>query len=369
MGLAVLEYAMAMQTKGFSPYTVAYRSRSLASLVAWLDHRGIDDPSEVVPRVLVAYQHELSQRHTSSGRPLSLDSQASYLVAIKGLFRWLAQTGQIASNPAADLELPRTVRRIPRTVLNVAEVERVLAQPPVDTAVGLRDRAIMEVLYSTGIRRSELCRLRIHDLDASRGIVVIELGKGRRTRVVPIGPRALTWIDDYLRRSRPSLVTPPDEGVLFLTIDGNDLTPDHLTARVGTYIRRAIGKRGSCHTFRHSMATLMLERGADIRYIQEILGHVDLSTTEIYTHVSIGSLKAVHARCHPAGGEQHPTSEVAQHREGLLVFEGVHGGRVEVVLPADSELTTSRVRSLAVELLKASGDVMVGTASAGTASA
>jgi integrase/recombinase XerD len=300
MAQAVNDYLTAIAVKGFSPYTVAYRSRSLAHLVAWLAERGVTHPSEVTKPVLERYQRSLFHHRKTDGRPLSFRTQVSYLVPVKGLFRWLAQTNRVLFNPASELELPRIERRLPKVILNVGEVEAVLALPELDEPIGVRDRAILEVLYSTGMRRSELCRLRLHDIDVDRGTVTIVEGKGRRDRVVPIGERALDWVDRYLLDVRSSLVVPPDDGIVFLTLEGNDLTPDHLTERVGRYVRAATGKAGSCHAFRHSMATLMLEGGADIRHIQEMLGHVQLSTTEIYTHVSIDALKQVHTRCHPA---------------------------------------------------------------------
>ena len=299
MAGAVNDYLGAIAAKGFSPYTVAYRSRSLAHLVAWLADRGVDHPGEVTKPVLERYQRSLFYHRKADGAPLSFRTQNSYLVPVKGLFKWLAQTNRILFNPASELELPRIERRLPKVILGVGEVEAVLASCDLGDPVGLRDRAIMEVLYSTGMRRSELCHLRLHDIDVDRGVVAIVEGKGRRDRMVPIGERALAWVDRYLSDARPGFVVPPDPGIVFLTLEGNDLTPDHLTRHIGRYIRAATGKPGSCHMFRHTMATLMLEAGADIRYIQEILGHVQISTTQIYTHVSIDALKEVHTRCHP----------------------------------------------------------------------
>jgi integrase/recombinase XerD len=312
MAAAVNDYLAAIGAKGFSPYTVAYRSRSLAHLVAWLAERGVDHPAEVTKPVLERYQRSLFHYRKADGNPLSFRTQVSYLVPVKALFKWLAQTNRILFNPASELELPRIERRLPKVVLNLGEIEAVLATPDLNDVIGVRDRAIMEVLYSTGMRRSELAHLRLHDVDVERGTVIIDQGKGRKDRMVPIGERALAWVDRYLIEVRPALVVLPDEGVLFLTVEGNDLTPDHLTERIGRYVRRATNKPGSCHTFRHTMATLMLEGGADIRHIQEILGHVQLSTTEIYTHVSIDALKAVHTRCHPGATNTRHRSPVSQ---------------------------------------------------------
>jgi integrase/recombinase XerD len=297
---AVNDYLEAITTQGFSPYTVAYRARSLGYLVAWLAERGIVHPGEVTAAVLERYRRSLHYQRKRDGSPLSLPTQAGYLTAVKGLFRWLARTNRILLNPAAELVPPRAERRLPKGILAHSEAEQVLAQPDLADPVGLRDRAIMEVLYSTGIRRGELCRLRLGDIDPARGTVLIEQGKGRRDRIIPIGERALAWVERYLTDARPRLASEPDLEIMFLTIAGDDLTPDHLTERIGRYIRAGTGKPGSCHTFRHTMATLMLDGGADIRHIQEMLGHAGLQTTEIYTHVSLGNLKAVHAATHPA---------------------------------------------------------------------
>ena len=308
---AVNEYLDALDTQGFSPYTVAYRSRSLGYLVDWLAERGIEHPGEVTEPVLERYQRSLHYHRKPDGSALSLSTQAGYLTAVKGLFRWLARTNRVLINPAAELVPPRVERRLPRAILAHSEVEQVLALPDLDDPVGLRDRAIMEVLYSTGVRRSELCRLRVGDVDPARGTVLIEQGKGRRDRIIPIGERALAWVERYQTDARPRLVSDPDLGVLFLTVAGDDLTPDHLTERVGRYIRAGAGKAGSCHALRHTMATLMLDGGADIRHIQEMLGHAELSTTQIYTHVSLQSLKAVHAATHPAASNTPPRERPA----------------------------------------------------------
>ncbi|MGH9022434.1 MAG: tyrosine-type recombinase/integrase, partial [Acidimicrobiia bacterium] len=214
---------------------------------------------------------------------------------------------------ASDLELPKVDQRLPRAVLTIGETERVLALPDLETPFGVRDRAMLEVLYSTGIRRQELIALTIWDLDPERGLLTVRKGKGRKDRVVPAGERAISWIARYSTQARPRLVVPPDAGVLFLTKEGLDFTPDHLSGLVTRYVERAnLGKHGSCHLFRHTMATLMLEGGADIRYIQAMLGHAELSSTQLYTQVAVGTLKAVHAACHP-GATLGPHRRSADH--------------------------------------------------------
>ena len=172
--------------------------------------------------------------------------------------------------------------------------------PDLKTTLGIRDRAILEMLYSTGIRRRELVGVSAYDVDHMRGTLMIRYGKGQRDRVVPIGERALAWIDKFLRDARQQLVVEPDPGWLFLTATGGQLPPDWLTGMVRGYLKSAgVPKKGSCHLFRHSMATAMLEGGADVRFIQAMLGHASLRSTEIYTRVSIQKLKEVHSATHP----------------------------------------------------------------------
>jgi integrase/recombinase XerD len=221
---------------------------------------------------------------------------------VKAFFQWLARENFILSNPASEMELPRVHRRLPQHILTAEEVERVLAQTALHGELGIRDRAILETFYSTGIRRSELAHLRLYDVDTRNGTLMVRQGKGQKDRMVPLGERAARWIDRYVEAVRPSLVVEPDPGWLFVHEYGEPFAKSRLTDLVKRYIERAgVEKPGACHLFRHTMATLMLDAGADIRHIQAILGHSQLSTTEIYTQVSIAKLKAVHALTHPAG--------------------------------------------------------------------
>ena len=177
-----------------------------------------------------------------------------------------------------------------------------MAIPDVTDQIGLRDRAMMEVLYSTGMRRVELAGLQLYDTDHDRGTITIREGKGKKDRVVPIGERALHWMGRYVEEVRPDLVVPPDEGFIFLDADsGEQLKLARLTQLMKRIIDAAdLGKTGPCHIFRHSMASHMLEGGCDVRLLQEILGHAEMSTTAIYTRISIRHLKKVHEQTHPA---------------------------------------------------------------------
>lgn len=297
---ACVDYLDWIEVRNYSPRTVVGFGASLAIFVDWCTERGVSRPAEVTRPVLERYQRHLFHRRKPDGTPLSNRTQYGRLVPVRGLFRFLVRQNRILSNPASDLEMPRVEHRLPRHVLSASEAEAVLAQPELTMGFGVRDRAILEVLYSTGMRRRELIGLSVWDLDAERGTVSIRQGKGRRDRMVPIGERAAAWVTKYSADVRPSLVVPPDAGVLFLTKEGLDFTPDHLSGMVTRYVERAeLAKHGSCHLFRHTMATLMLEGGADIRYIQQMLGHAELSTTQLYTQVSIRALKAIHTATHP----------------------------------------------------------------------
>lgn len=298
--LWVGRYIEWLRVRAYSERTIRNRRAYIGFLVDWLEERSLHRPREVTKPVLERYQRFLYYYRQRSGQPLSFRAQHQRLIAVRGLFRWLAKQNVIAANPASELDLPRLPHRLPPPVLTHDEVEAVMRQPDVCTPIGLRDRAIMEVLYSCGIRRTELTCLKIVDLDVERGTLSVRAGKGARDRMIPIGERAIHWTNRYLEEVRPDWVMPPDEGWLFLSTLGDSLHPDGLTRRVRAYVKQAdVGKMGACHAMRHAMATAMLDGGADIRSIQEILGHLSLDTTMIYTKVSIRKLIAIHAATHP----------------------------------------------------------------------
>jgi integrase/recombinase XerD len=292
----------ASAAKGLSPRTVEIRDRMLRQFLFWCRERSLDRPQDVTRPILERYRRHLYHHRKKSGEPLSFATQQQRLLPVKAFFQWLARENMILSNPASEMELPRVHRRLPQHILTAEEVERVLAQTALHGELGIRDRAILETFYSTGIRRSELAHLRLYDVDTRNGTLMVRQGKGQKDRMVPLGARAARWIDRYVEAVRPSLVVEPDPGWLFVHEYGEPFAKSRLTDLVKRYIERAgVEKPGACHLFRHTMATLMLDAGADIRHIQAILGHSQLSTTEIYTQVSIAKLKAVHALTHPAG--------------------------------------------------------------------
>ncbi len=312
-------FLQALAVKGHTEKTVQQRGHALDVFIGWCAERSITRPAEVTKPIVESYQRHLYHRRLPSGRPLSFSTQHSLLVPVKMLFRWLARQNVILSNPASDIELPKLPLRLPRHVLTPEEAEAVLAQPDVKTTSGLRDRAILETLYSTGMRRMELIGLHLYDVDAERGTLMIRDGKGRRDRVVPTGERAAAWIRKYIDEARPDLVTDPNDTVLFVTNRGDPFPENSLTYLAQGYIEASgIGKRGACHVFRHSMATAMLENGADVRFIQAMLGHARLSSTEVYTHVAIRKLIDIHSKTHPGATLSRKPKVTKAERDELL---------------------------------------------------
>jgi len=298
-GLAT-PYVEWMRVRGFSEVTIHRRFNTLRIFFDWCELRSLTSSKDVTLSVLERYQKHLFHSLGVNGKKLSLRTQHVYLSSLRAYFAYLARKQHILHNPAADLELPKLGRQLPRHILTIEEAETILNMPDIKTLKGLRDRAILETFYSTGIRRTELVKLNLYDLEMSQKTVMVKEGKCRMDRVIPIGSRALAWVQKYLKEVRSTFVREPDEGAIFLQPDGTRMTPSTLSHIVAKYVNQSgVSKSGSCHMFRHTMATLMLEGGADVRFIQQMLGHARLETTSIYTHVSIEKLKEVHRETHP----------------------------------------------------------------------
>lgn len=293
-------YVEHQQVRNYSAQTTRLTEVGLRMFIGWAEDRSLERPGQITRPILESFQRWLFYRRKPNGKPLAMSSQHLVLQKIVGFFRFLVRQNVIPWNPASDLEMPKLEKRLPRAILTEKDVEKVMAQADLNDPVELRDRAIMEVLYSTGIRRHELAGLLLGDVDYERETVFVRLGKGKKDRIVPIGERALHWVARYLEEARPLLVTMPDDGFLWVTELGGPISLDWLTRRMRQYFERAeIGKSGAVHIWRHSMATQMLEAGCEIRHLQELLGHSETSTTAIYTRVSVGRLKVIHAQFHP----------------------------------------------------------------------
>ncbi len=297
----VEQYIAHLVVKNYSTYTTNVHEHHLQYFLAWCEERGVVRACDVTRPMIQQYQRSIFHYRTKEGRPLAFDTQQTRIRTVMLFFRWLTREDRIVYNPATDLDLPRVPKRLPKFVLTNEEVDLVMNQPDVTDAIGIRDRAILEVLYATGVRRSELRNIKVYDIDLDFGTVMVREGKGRKDRIVPMGERAIAWLQKYLGDVRSWFAGERDEGFLFLTHRGEPMSRNQLTHSVHGYIEQAgITKKGSCHLFRHAMATQMLENGADIRFIQQMLGHSNLETTEVYTHVSIRKLKQIHAATHPA---------------------------------------------------------------------
>jgi integrase/recombinase XerD len=329
--------------RNYSPHTVEGYQRALSHLAEWLVDRGVERPAEVTLPMLESYQRMLFHYRQPNGQPLTFTAQSARLVPVRGYFRWLARQRRIASNPAADLELPKLRRHLPRAVLTVEQVETVMAVPDLDTPRGVRDRAMLEMLYSNGIRGSELAGLQVNDVDLAHLSARIRAGKGQTPRTVPVGERAAVWCEKWLADARDYFLVPPDDGWLFLNTRGGRLTGHKLGYITRAHFNAAgVTTPGACHLLRHTCATLMLEGGADIRFIQALLGHADLSTTQIYTQVAIGALQDVHRACHPGATN-------APHRRPALGRLGAQAQRLLAALAAEG-------RDEADELADADGE-------------
>ncbi len=276
---------------GLAENTVQAYTHHLHCFREFLHRCGISHPAKATMRQVEEFLEELAERG------LSVASRAQYVAALRAFYRFLAFEEQLESDPTELLVLPRRRRPLPE-VLSIAEVERLLQQPDESTPRGLRDRAILEMLYSCGLRVSELCNLRLSDLLTTEELVRVR-GKGGRERLVPIGKVALEWVERYRSQARPLLQRRPTD-ILFLNVRGGRLSRMAIWKLIQWAAQRARIQRAiHPHTLRHSFATHLLEGGADLRAVQEMLGHANISTTQIYVHVDRLYLQEVHRTFHP----------------------------------------------------------------------
>jgi integrase/recombinase XerD len=318
-------YLESLAARNYSAGTLQGRRDALKVFLAWAAERELKQASQITRPILESFQRWLWRYTKPNGQRLGWSTQRHRLGILKDFFRWITRQNVILHNPASELELPRMEKRLPQEALSPAEVAKLLALPDVADPLGVRDRAMLELFYSTGLRRAELCRLELPDLNTERGTIHVRLGKGRKDRMVPVGRRAIDWLERYLKEVRPRLCLDTRTPALFLTGYGEAFNPDVVSRMVSAWLKQAgLKRQGCCHVLRHSCATHMLENGADIRFIQQLLGHEKLDTTAIYTEVSIKQLQEVHARCHPsarsdAAGSPPAPPEQASHGAGERV--------------------------------------------------
>lgn len=279
---------------GLAPLTLESYRRDLAQLFVWLEKQG------VAPDQAAAHQIQAFLAHRALDRKVVARSLARQLTTLKRYHRWLLREGRRADDPTLTVDPPRLPKPLPKS-LGEAEVEALLAAPDTDTPLGLRDRAMLETLYAAGLRVSELVNLPSAAVSLGDGVARI-FGKGRKERLVPLGEEAQDWIKRYVLEARPVILKGRGSEALFVTERGGAMTRQMFWYLIKRHARSAgIDKALSPHTLRHAFATHLLNHGADLRTVQELLGHADIGTTQIYTYVARERLKTLHAKHHPRG--------------------------------------------------------------------
>ena len=280
--------------KGLSQNTIEAYSRGLVRFVDHLKRKRIQDVRDVGKVDVQGFLLSLRKKN------LNTKSVVRDLSAIRSFFRFLIQEGILETNPVEDLESPKVAKTLPE-ILSLKEIEQILEQPNLQTPLGMRDRAMLEMLYATGMRVSELTHLPTHQVNLEGGYVLL-YGKGSKERIVPLGSEAMRWVALYLKGARGALSKGKESAFLFINRSGKEMSRQRFWKNLKDYAKKAgLHKRISPHLLRHSFASHLLERGADLRSVQMMLGHVDISTTQIYTHVTGEKLKKVHKQYHPRG--------------------------------------------------------------------
>lgn len=282
------------------------RYMTLRLFLRWCVLHEVAQVEQLKCSVLQRYRRYVLARRGRDGQRLSQTHQFHQVHAVRAFCRWLTRHGYLNYNPVAILERVHMGRPAPQPVLTAKEAELLLSQPDINKGEGLRDRAILEVLYSTGLRRSEASEIEINDIDINNKTLFVRAGKGNKERLVPLGQRAIEWILSYLTEVRtPWAASNPQERHLFLNAHGKALNSNSITSLTRKYIFAAgITKKGASHLLRRTMATQMLNNGAEVKVIQQILGHSNIDTTTLYTRVSFAELKKVYERTHPQNKSQ-----------------------------------------------------------------
>lgn len=299
------KYLEHLQAEGFATDTIYRRKIYVNRFFSWCRKNKIIKLMQVSQTTLEKYQKYLGKVKRND-KFMSVESRSRYIFAVSDFFFYLLQNNFILINPAEKLAKAKLPSRIPKDILNKEEIQAIfscsteLGQSVAgnDKQNSLRDRAILELLYFCGLRRMELVRLNINDIDFTNARLSIRESKCAKDRIVPINPSALNSLNKYIETARPNLIK-GNEKTVFLADNNKPFRPDALSSLVGNYVKKATNKKAACHIFRHSIATHLLENGMDIRYIQEFLGHDNINTTKIYTRVSIAKLKEVHEKTHP----------------------------------------------------------------------
>lgn len=287
--------------RGQSEVTAHSKQVHLDSFIRWCQLKSIHTIDLVTKFVLEDYRLHVAKHRKKNGEPLSIASQKLKLISVTVWLKRLEYFDLLDAGFAKRFEHPKVPKSIPKHIPDEEDVGKIIMQAWTSGPMTLRDVAILEVYYATAVRRTELSGLDIRDIDFKNEIVLVRKGKGGNDRNVPIAPKALHAVQIYLKKLRPQLSSFESGNALFLSKEGRRIKPQKLTEMIGKYVKRAdTCTEGACHIFRHAAATHMIRNGADIRYVQEFLGHADISSTQIYAHVTINDLSRVYKETHPA---------------------------------------------------------------------
>ncbi len=297
----VIYYLWLCLAKGQASDTIRGKKSGLKKFYYWAVEQGVRYIDQINLDLMDEYHAYLNvYRKELDGQPLSDARKRSLLTFVKTFVQYMHRKGLLAENSLASIELPSRGFQLPKALYSVNEIESILRQTLLFGIKGLRDRVILEVFFATGIRRGELIKLNLDDVDFQSELIRVH-GKGKRERLIPISKRALEWLVLYIGKIRPMFAFIGSGNSLFLANNGKRYKPGKLSDMASQYVKLAgIERPGACHLYRHSTATEMLENDADLRHVQELLGHADISTTQIYTHVSRAKLSAVYSDTHPS---------------------------------------------------------------------
>ena len=294
-------YLEHMQSLNRAKATLDWYRTLIGRFEAFAESRGVMQWADVTTALLRDYQKHVCALLNTQGRAYTANTQNLSLIVLENMFRYLKRSGYLPHNPATDIEHAKEPQRLPKAVPAAKEIKRLLAVPDTSTVLGYRDRTIMEVFYSAGIRSRELRNLKCQDVDLDHGLLVVRQGKGKKDRVVPLGRIAARYLETYLQGIRPELLRGrPDTHHVFISRDGGPLCMRTIAQRLDRYAARVkLSAKVTPHIFRHACATHMIRNSANVRHVQELLGHAKLDTTQKYLSLTITDLKEAHARCHP----------------------------------------------------------------------
>jgi integrase/recombinase XerD len=296
---AIQEYLKSLKVQNLAARTIKEAAWRLGKFTAYMESRGVAGITGITKEVIVSYRIEQYERINQMGRPNGVRHQNMLLATVKQFTRWLWECDYIVSDPAKDIRYAKQPKSLPRGILTPTEARKILHAPDTKSVIGYRDRTILEILYTSGIRKDELVRLTLDDVDYNDGFLRV-FGKGRKERMVPLGRIACRYLENYIKSVRPELIRDPYEKTVFLSLRHRPLSKNMVWELTKRHAKKAkIPKNVHPHTFRHTCATQMLRNKAHIRAVQELLGHSSLDSTQVYTHVSITDLKEIHKSCHP----------------------------------------------------------------------